>query len=101
MICSDRDSPWPKVTSSSRTLGQLITRQSAFPRAPLSSFRHDASLITASFSPDGRWVVTASEDGTARVWEVASGKAVGQPLRHDGVVSSAAFSPDGQWVVTA
>src|SRR5260370_41966223 len=79
-----RNDPGNQVASI--TLEQLITRQSAFPRAPLSSFRHDANLITASFSPDGQWVVTASEDGTARVWEVATGKAVGQPLRHKGVV---------------
>jgi WD40 repeat protein len=46
-------------------------------------------------------VVTASWDGTARVWEAASGKPVSRPLRHNGAVNSAAFSPDGQWVVTA
>jgi len=43
----------------------------------------------------------ASSDGTARLWEAATGKAVGQPMRHNGGVSSAAFSLDGRWVVTA
>jgi WD40 repeat protein/serine/threonine protein kinase len=94
-----RNDPTNQVASI--TLEQLITRQNAFPRAPFSSFQHDASLITASFSPDGQWVVTASEDGTARVWEVASGKAVGEPMRHNGVVKSIAFSPDGKRVATA
>jgi len=45
--------------------------------------------------------VTASVDGTAQVWEAATGRAVGEPLRHEGAVNSAAFSPDGKWVVTA
>jgi WD40 repeat protein len=94
-----RNDPGNQVASI--TLEQLITRQSAFPRAPLSSFRHDAKLITASFSPDEERVVTASEDGTARVWEVATGKAVGQPLRHNGVIKSVAFGPDGKRIVTA
>lgn len=31
--------------------------------------RHDGGVWAASFSPDGRWVVTASDDQTARVWE--------------------------------
>ena len=58
-------------------------------------------LSSAAFSPDGRFVVTASWDGTARVWEAATGKAIGEPLRHEKAVRSAAFSPDGRFVVTA
>jgi tetratricopeptide (TPR) repeat protein len=57
--------------------------------------------LSAAFSPDGRFVVTASQDSTARVWEAATGKAIGEPLRHDKQVLSAAFSPDGQRVLTA
>jgi hypothetical protein len=46
-------------------------------------------------------VVTASADKTARVWDAASGKAIGQPMRHEDAVYSAQFSSDGQRVVTA
>ena len=46
-------------------------------------------------------VVTASEDNTARLWDAATGKAIGEPMKHDGRVYSAQFSPDGQRVVTA
>ena len=91
----------PSNQVASITLEQLITRQGGFPRTPLYSFRHDANLLSASFSPDGRWVVTASADGTARLWDTTTGKPVGQPLRHDSRVNSAVFSPDGKWVVTA
>ena len=42
-----------------------------------------SGVNSAAFSPDGRFVVTASEDGTARVWEAATGKAIGEPLRHE------------------
>ena len=55
---------------------------------------------SAAFSPDGRWVVTASDDRTARVWDAATGSRVGQPLRHVSSVRSAAFSSDGERVVT-
>ncbi|CAN0086365.1 unnamed protein product, partial [Ectocarpus sp. 8 AP-2014] len=34
------------------------------------------SLIRASFSPDGRFVVSGSETGRVRVWEAQEGKRV-------------------------
>ena len=36
--------------------------------------RHGSRVGVATFSPDGRWVATGSDDNTARLWEVASGK---------------------------
>jgi hypothetical protein len=66
--------------------------------APL---RHEEPVYSAAFSPDGRRVVTASEDQTAQVWDAATGQAIGTPLRHEGWVTTAAFSPDGRRVVTA
>ena len=56
---------------------------------------------SAQFSPDGQRVVTASEDKTARLWDAASGKPIGEPMKHESSVNSAQFSPDGQRVVTA
>ena len=54
----------------------------------------------AHFSQDGRFVVTASTDWTARVWDVTSGLPLADPLRHEGPVRAACFSPDGKWVAT-
>jgi WD40 repeat protein len=54
----------------------------------------------AAFSPDGRRVVTASRDGTARVWDAATGHPVIRPLLHGGKVWSTVFSPDGRRVLT-
>ena len=59
-------------------------------------------MYSAAFSPDGKRIVTASADKTARVWDAETGKPIGEPLKgHDGIVCSAAFSPDGKRIVTA
>jgi WD40 repeat protein len=58
-------------------------------------------VIYGAFSPDGRFVLTASQDATVRIWDVASGLPVSQPLKHRAEVSHAAFSPDGRRIVTA
>jgi WD40 repeat protein len=59
------------------------------------------SVVMADFSPDGRTVVTASTDGTARLWESGSGAPVGAPLKHEAEVLWAQFSGDSRRVVTA
>jgi WD40 repeat protein/tetratricopeptide (TPR) repeat protein len=56
--------------------------------------------LCASFSPDGRYVVTGSIDGSARVFEVATGRLVGKPLMHDNWVRTVDFAPDNQHVLT-
>jgi Tol biopolymer transport system component len=55
----------------------------------------------ASFSPDGRRIVTASDDTTARVWDAESGREIARLQAYEGTVRSASFSPDGLRIVTA
>jgi WD40 repeat protein len=63
--------------------------------------KHEDHVEAAQFSRDGRWVVTASWDKTARVWDAATGQPVSAPMKHGDQLLSAQFSPDGRWVVTA
>src|SRR5215471_11458017 len=62
---------------------------------------HKSPLVDASFAPDGRRVVTASEDYTAAVWDAANGNRLAVLEGHSGRLLAAAFSPDGRHVVTA
>lgn len=101
----------------------------ATPRAAL--FGHEEGVNAASWSPDGRYLVSASDDRTARIWDVESGQtlltlgrarsatsafnahgiavdagdAAAAALEHDdghtGFVFDAHFNPQGSLVVTA
>ncbi|WP_054864741.1 WD40 repeat domain-containing protein [Methanosarcina barkeri] len=52
------------------------------------------------FSPDGKYIATASNDHKARIWDAATGKQA-FVLSHDGWVNDVVFSPDRKYIATA
>jgi WD40 repeat protein len=62
---------------------------------------HKEPVASAAFRSDGRFIVTAGNDGTARIWNAESGASVHVLRGHGGRVLGAAFSPNGTLVVTA
>lgn len=87
----------PITAETYRALHTALTRLGQ-PLAVLKG--HTDSVRSATFSPDGTHVITASDDGTTRLWNNT-----GQPLAvlegYTSRVSSATFSPDAQRIVTA
>ena len=52
-------------------------------------------------SADGRWVVSASYDGTLKIWDRESGEMVHSLQGHTNWVRGCTMSADGRWVVSA
>lgn len=61
---------------------------------------HTDRVRSVAYSPDGRRLVTASYDRTARVWDALTGRQILVLRGHGASVLSAAFSPDGGRIAT-
>jgi WD40 repeat protein len=62
---------------------------------------HSGAVYSVSFSPDGEWVISGSEDTTIRVWDVQTGALIAPPLEgHTRDVISVTFSLDGKWIAS-
>jgi WD40 repeat protein len=71
---------------------------------PLAKFEaHSDNINSMSFSSDGQRLATASDDGTAKLWDLSEeqGKQLGVIVEgQQGAIRSVGFSPDGQYVAT-
>jgi WD40 repeat protein len=63
---------------------------------------HSEPVSSVSFSPNGARILTVSSDGSAKLWDVKTGRLIRTWGRHlVGIyLSAAAFSPDGNQIVT-
>lgn len=62
---------------------------------------HDASVKACALSPDGSYIVSASVDGTLKVWETKTGSERLTLNGHTDAVNACVFSPDGSFIVSA
>ncbi|HWO00948.1 MAG TPA: hypothetical protein VNS63_16935, partial [Blastocatellia bacterium] len=64
--------------------------------------KHSGDITAMAFNPDGRYLATASLDGTARIWDVTTGRQLGL-MEPGGPVTALAFRPPPDWgyLVTA
>jgi WD40 repeat protein/class 3 adenylate cyclase/tRNA A-37 threonylcarbamoyl transferase component Bud32 len=108
----NEDNDWDGLSQLARSVSLYPDNQAALCRltalltyrnypTPVCRLRHDGVVTTAQFSPDGKRIVTASADKTARIWDAETGKTLTEPLKHDDYVHTAQLSPDGKRIVTA
>ena len=58
---------------------------------------HTDTVNSAAFSPDGKLVVTASDDNTAKVWDVATGEEVHTLAGHTGRSTRRSSARTASW----
>jgi WD40 repeat protein/class 3 adenylate cyclase len=57
--------------------------------------------FNVGYSPDGTRIVSAGQDGKARVWDAHSGRLLATLVGHTGWIWAARFSPDGARIATS
>ncbi|KAG8723257.1 hypothetical protein FRC09_004086 [Ceratobasidium sp. 395] len=67
----------------------------------LRSISASGSVLSATYSPDGRYIVSGSNDCTVRIWDAETGDQLLDPLTgHSDSVISVTFSSDGRWIAS-
>ncbi len=107
-IAFSPDGTWLATCSGDRTirLWQLVPpRPTGEPVAPtlvcVTVLKgHTSWVRSLCFTPDGRQLVSGSDDRTVRVWDIASGQCRATLAGHINSVQGVAIDPAGQWLVT-
>lgn len=63
-------------------------------------FGHSATINSAVFSNNGKYIVSASEDSSVLVWDVAAASLLQSFAGHNINVNSARFSPDDNYIIS-
>jgi WD40 repeat protein/serine/threonine protein kinase len=69
-------------------------------RVTLTLKGHTQAVNCVAFSPDGRWIVSGSDDGTLSVWDATTGQETLPFKGHAARVLAVAFSPDATRIVS-
>ena len=61
---------------------------------------HTNFVTLVAFSPNGKHIVSGSDDNSVRVWDASTGSELKELQGHTNLVTSVVFSPDGKHIVS-
>jgi serine/threonine protein kinase/WD40 repeat protein/tetratricopeptide (TPR) repeat protein len=91
-----RFSPDGRVVAAAAKLGVRLLDGNTLAPLPVGYLPHPDPILDVAFSPDGAFLLTAHETGSAQLWDVATRKPVGPPAVLIGPIRAVAFTPDGK-----
>jgi WD40 repeat protein len=66
----------------------------------VAEMRHTDEVHSLEFSPDGKWLISGSFDGTAKIWDVKTGQKLSEFI-YNAPINAIASANHGQWVLIA
>jgi WD40 repeat protein/Flp pilus assembly protein TadD len=91
-----RFSPDGRVVAAAGNLGVRLLDGGTLAPLPAGYLPHPDPVTDVAFSPDGAFLLTAHETGSAQLWDVATRKPVGPPAVLVGPLRAVAFTADGK-----
>jgi tetratricopeptide (TPR) repeat protein len=92
--------PGEQRSAEERPAASPAARPLVAPGGELRLAGHTDWVLSVSFSPDGRRLLTGSKDKTVRLWDVATGEEAARFEGHTDKVWSVLFTPDGRFIVS-
>ncbi|MBU53812.1 MAG: hypothetical protein CL920_34380, partial [Deltaproteobacteria bacterium] len=94
----------PIALQKEEAFGDVWLQDSSTPGILHPSFRkqgHNGPVNGCSWSPDGKFVLSASWDKTLKIWDADSGKELQTLTGHSSWVNGCSWSPDGKRILSA
>jgi WD40 repeat protein len=62
--------------------------------------KHNSPVNCARYLPDGKYLVSSSDDGIVKIWNAENGSLLQTLIGHTSAIKCISYSPDGQYLAS-